>query len=477
MKNLFNPFHFICVLLIWCFSCLYGHSQEVWSLKKCLDYAMENAPSIGQSALDIQSAQINLNEQRLRRLPSIDANSSAGIQFGRTIDPTTNSFDNQRIGYNRYGLNFEMVLFSGGSQMHGKNQSIALLETAKHRREEALNQLKLDVLAAYLNVLLTKEQLEVANQDLATLEQQLENRTKEIAAGTRSVTERLELEAQIAQQQQLLIQADYNVDFAFATLKQQLMLPLDQNIEIQQPSNSDLTPPAFQPSEIFNAVRQHYPTFLAQKSNLEAMEYSVKQTKSALFPTLGLFASMNTNFSTVAQRVTGFKTQTSQQEVTFMGNTGILTTDFESPVFEKNPYWSQLNENFGQQIGLFLSVPIFNRGQTRFAVQRAEVDIRKTKMQYDAVKQNLDLAVQQALLEAEAAWANYQATGKNVQVNKRLLDNKAREFQIGNASQFDYFLILNQYQNVRRLWIRAKYDYLFKTQVLEVYQSGNLTLE
>ncbi|MEL6945391.1 MAG: TolC family protein, partial [Bacteroidota bacterium] len=186
-------------------------AQEVWSLEKCIDHAVKNAPDVSQANFDRELAALDLKGQKNQRLPELNASSSFGFQFGRTIDPTTNSFDNQRIGFNSIRLNGGIDLFSGGRINNGIKQGELLLESAEWSQKEAINQLKLNVLAAYLSTLLAEDQLEQVQLNQKDLQEQLKYLKKQVAAGTSSPTQRLEVEAQISQNNQLVLRLYYQL--------------------------------------------------------------------------------------------------------------------------------------------------------------------------------------------------------------------------------------------------------------------------
>lgn len=464
------------ILLLFCLHSFnpVGFSQKVWTLEQCVGYALENNPLMKQAEFDVETAQIDLKAQKLERLPFVSANSNAGIQFGRTIDPTTNSFDNQRIGYNGLGLNADMNVFAGGLFLKLKDQAMAQLNAFEHQQADMAMQIKLDVLGAYLNVLLAEEQLDISENDLENLNTQYAFVKKEVVVGTRSVTERLEIEAQIAQMEQLATQNRYQVELAKATLIQMMQLPLQEKIEVQKIDGA-LTPSVMEPQQVFDHVQTNHPRLLAQKAELNAAAFDIEIAKSRRLPRLSLFLSMNSSFSSAARQVVGFQQATDEQEVTFLGSTGTLSMTYDQPIFEDQPYWNQINENFGQQIGVSLNIPIFSQGQQTMNIQRAEVNIQRNQAIYEATRQELDFAVQQTFLEMEAAWANFEAAEKNVSVNNRLLTNKIKEFQVGTVPQLDYFTVLNQNRNARVQLVLAKYAYLFKAKQIGLLQDGVLT--
>ncbi|MEM8524384.1 MAG: TolC family protein [Bacteroidota bacterium] len=449
-------------------------AQDVWSLEKCIDYAVQNAPDISQANLDKELAALDLKGQKNQRLPELGASSNFGFQFGRTIDPTTNSFDNQRIGFNSIRLNSNVGLFSGGQVNNGIKQSEFLLESAEWSQKEAINQLKLDVLANYLATLLAEDQLEQVRLNQKDLQEQLKNLQKQVAAGTSSPTQRLEVEAQLSQNKQLVVQTKYQVELAYANLRNVLFLPPNQQIQIEKTAFEEVLPATFTEAQVYQQVQQKYPSLLAQNANLKAAEYDIKATRGALFPTIGLFGDVNTFYSTVATRTIGFESGVSTQQAILNGESVTLEFENERAIRESDPYFSQLNGNFGQGLGVFISVPIFNQGRNHLNIQRSQVNLLRTKLNYDNTKQQLNYQVEQALINVKAAWEILESAEENLAVMERLLKSKEREYQLGVTNSLDYFTTRNQRQTAVIQALQAKYDYIYKTQIVELYRQGEL---
>ncbi|MEL6718383.1 MAG: TolC family protein [Bacteroidota bacterium] len=449
-------------------------AQEVWSLEKCIDHAVKNAPDVSQANFDRELAALDLKGQKNQRLPELNASSSFGFQFGRTIDPTTNSFDNQRIGFNSIRLNGGIDLFSGGRINNGIKQGELLLESAEWSQKEAINQLKLNVLAAYLSTLLAEDQLEQVQLNQKDLQEQLKYLKKQVAAGTSSPTQRLEVEAQISQNNQLVVQTKYQVELAYANLRNILFLPPQQQIQIEKSRFDEVLPTTFTAEQVYQQVQQKYPSLLAQSANLKAGEYGIKTARGALFPTIGLFGDVNTFYSTVATRTIGFESSNSVENVLLNGEPVTLEFEGERAIRENNPYFSQLNGNFGQGLGVFVSVPIFNQGRNRLNIERSQVNLLRTKLNYDNTKQQLNYQVEQALINVKAAWEVLESAEQNLEVMERLLKSKAREYQLGVTNSLDYFTTRNQRQTAVIQLLQAKYDYIYKTQIVELYKQGDL---
>ncbi|MEL7120748.1 MAG: TolC family protein [Bacteroidota bacterium] len=461
------------VLLLFVFSFSMVEAQETWSLEECIDYAIKNSPTLAQSEFNLDLAELDLKDSKRRRLPSIDGNVFVGEQFGRFVDPTTNSFVNARTTFNSINLNGDIPLFTGGQIKNDIAQQKQLVSSAKWTFEEQINQLKLDVTRTFLAASLAQDQLEVSRINLNSLEVQLRNTKKQVEAGTMSVTDRLEIEAQIASTRQTIIQSQYQLDLSKLDLKNILNLPSNEVIEIERTDQDDLQELNVDMQDHVDKALQSYPSMLANEANLKASEFEIKSVRGSFLPSISLSGSVNTNYSSNGTRVVGFEDIFFEEEVTIMGEPSVIRFADERSIRESNPYFSQLNENLGQRVNLSMFVPIFNRGLGQVSLQRAKVNLLRAKNDYDNNKRQLAYNVQQSVMDMNASWQNYLASVESVRASERLLENRQREYSLGVINQVDYFLTRNRLITARLQLIRAKYDYIFKTKVVELYGNVN----
>ncbi len=423
------------VLVLLC-STFWGTAQKIWSLKDCLNYAVEHHPNTAQAAFDMQAAALDYEVEKGSRLPSLSASTNLGMQFGRTVDPTTNTFNNQQIGFNGWGINADWTIFSGGQIKQRIAQQKELLESSKWQSEEAIFLLKIDVIAAYYACLLADAQEEQAKLNVSSLKEQLATLQKQVQSGTRSVTDRLELEAQLTQGEQTKVQATYQVATQYTRLKNVLFLAAEQSIQLEKIANPTAAISTMATEQLLQNIQTKYPGVLVQQANLKAAEYAIQSSKSAFLPTVGVFAGINTNYSSASNKT----------------------------------YFEQLNQNLGQQVGLFASVPILNQGRSRANVQRAELALKRAALTYKQNQQALDIALQQMLQDVQAAKEILESAEQNLALQERLLAAKLRQHQLGVASQLEYLIVRNQHQVALQRQLIASYDFDYKTAVVAFYE-------
>lgn len=476
----------ITLLVLLTFSLVFSAlSQEVWSLERAINYARENSLQVKSSLYNVELAQINLLGDQMNRLPSLNASVSGGYQFGRTINPATNEFITESTATNSYSLSGGVILYNGGLVNNAIKQSKYDLQAANLEALATANDISLQVATSYLSILLAEEQLENARKQLAQSQRQLEQTDKLIQAGSLPVNDRLDWVAQIALNEQQVVEAQNQVAVNYLVLKQLLELDpaLDMVIadpEIELPEN---------PEPILLTLEEVYTTALGTQPQIEAgdlrMRSALLQEKIAragMLPRLVLQGNFNTYYS---DRLLDFSSPINPRLV--FGDPIIVRVDgdprsveFPTTVNDGFPgisFGDQLRENFGQSIGLGLSIPIYNNHMNRVNIERAKVNALNTELNNKQVKQQLKANVQRAIADARAALQSYQASLRSVQAAQAAFDNAQKRFNLGAINTLEFTTAANNLDQAKVNLIQAKYQYLFNRKVVDFYMGRELTLD
>ncbi|MBR9919586.1 MAG: TolC family protein [Bacteroidetes bacterium] len=476
LKAVIFPF-FICLFVL-----PLSAQQETWDLKDCIEYARENNLNLERAEYGLRDAELVNTANRLSRLPNLNAQVSGGAQFGRTIDPTTNEFDNQTIGFNSYSVSSGMTIFDGGRIHHTVKQGEANLEASRHDLDAAFNDLSLQIASAYLQILLADEQLAAAEKRLELSELQLDQTDKLIRAGSLPENDRLDFVAQIATTEQTVIQAANARASALLTLRQLLQLDLGQDLQIERP---DVIVPeedaveTFNATEVYMAALNTQPQIKADQFRMIAAEEGVGVARSQGIPSINIFANLTTNWSSLGQRLTGNEsTVFVPLDVKFPdGSETTLEIGQTFPETEESPFGTQLTENFGQNVGVSLNVPIFNGGSASIARQRAELNVLNARVSADLNKQLLQADVQRAVNDVSASERAYAAAQRAFEASSASLDNARKRFDLGAINTFELTTAQNNYDQAEIELIRSKYQYLFNLKILDFYLGRELNID
>ena len=463
-------------------------AQETWSLEKCVRYAQQNSLTIKQAQYGIQNAELNAKQQRFNRLPSVNGSMSAGVQFGRTIDPTTNSFNNDRIGFNSYSLNAGVTVFNGNRINNAIKQSKIDLEAAVLDAEASVNDISLLVASAYLNILLAEEQLENAKNRLELSQEQLDQTEKMIQAGTLPVNDRLDFVAQIALDEQTIIEAENQVNINYLNLKQLMVLDPSQDIRIVKPDiavPSDANPEAFTLEQVYSSALGTQPQVKAGDLRVESAKYQELLAKGNLLPSVSIFGGLRTNYSSIAKDFLNPNTDNAMlvleetgRPVVVNGQEAIVQEFFTSGVvFPNKSYTDQLNENFGQNVGISVQVPIYNNHFNRISMERARVNALNAEVSSRQIRQTLKTNVQRAIADAKAAKESFKAAQRSVDAAEAAYDNSQKRFDLGAINTLEFSTARNNFDRAQVELTRAKFQYIFNLKIVDFYLGKELKLD
>lgn len=457
-----------------------ANAQDTWTLQKCIQTAKQNNLTVKQSEISIKQAQLSESQAKAARWPNLNAGGSYGYSFGRTIDPVTNDFSTQSIGFNSFSVNTGVTLFNGGRINNTIKQSQVDVAAAQSSMDFTANNLVLSVASAYLQILLAEEQASIAARRITQSQEQLDRTEKLIRAGALAQAAVLDIQAQLARDQQSQVAARNSVDLAYLNLKQLLQLEPDYDLRVEKPEvliPANATPENYVLKPIYTQALSSQPQIKAAELRRESAAIGVDIAKASRLPSLSIGGGINTNFSTLALRQTGTQTVTNTQEVKVNGVPVNIETSYEVPILGKNPYFNQLSENLGQNIGLNLQIPIYNNRQVALGIERANLNILQQDIALEQEKQQLKSDIQTAIANARAAKQQLEASNKTYDAAKAAFDNAEKRFQLGAINAFELTTARNNLTIAENDQVISRYDYLFKLKIIDFYQGKQIDLE
>ena len=455
--------------------------QQPWSLVKCVEYARENSLIMQQSELGIERADINLRRLKNARYPVLNGSANGGVQLGRTIDPTTNSFNNEEIYYNSFGVSAGMLLYNGGRLQHAVEQGKYDLEASKLDADAAFNSMALSIAGSYLQILLSQEQVGNATKQLEQSQALLSQTEKLVQAGVLAQNERLTILAQVALNEQTLIQSQNALETSYLTLRQLLELDPSEPFEIERPELSvpaDANPDALIWQEVYTSALGTQPQVEAGEKRMASAEESYYQARSLALPSLSVFANLSSNWSSLAQTINGTEVQFIPIQFKLPdGSTVTYEIGQEVPNLDDQPYFDQLNENFGQSIGLNLSIPLYNGSRAKLTRQEVEIGVLSARLANDQTRQQLQSDVQRAVNDAQFGKRSYDAAQRALEASQAAFANAEKRFQIGSLNTYEFTVAKTSLDSAQLSFTQAKYQYLFALKVIDFYLGRPLEIE
>ena len=438
-----------------------GNAQEEWTLKQCLDYVEQHNIQLRQGQLSAEKANMQVEQTKYSLGPNLNGNVDLGLNIGRNVDPTTYQFVNQTTFTNQYGLSVNQTIFAGLAKLKTIEKGKLDYKAIKLDNEALLTNIQLNVLTAYLNILNAEEQIvKTKNTQKSTLAQYERTKTL-IKAGALAERAIVDIEAQMANEESTLVALQNQLEFAYNSLNNLLQLGNDKNIRVIKPNFPEIDMNKEIPStyNVYVKALMTRPEIKSQNIRIESAKKSIEIAKADKMPTISFFANSNTGFSNQARQ--------------FLFN----PVDPQNPIVSKVKYGKQLNDNFGFNTGIRLTVPIFNgrapyfsNKSAQFGVANAELNLKNAELQFYQT-------IQQANQRAETALKTYEIALKTLKSAENSLAYAKDRLDRGVLTQLEYNLAKNNRDVVESQVTQAKYEYIFSTKVLDFYMGNDLTLE
>jgi len=471
----------IMLLVILCLSInqTFAQAEErtEWTLDQCIEYAYEHNIQVQQNIINMRLAEQDLKASKYNVLPNLNGSASHIYNFGQTIDPFTNTFATTQVRSNQFALSSSLTLFDGFQNVNNIKVNQAQLDANKYDLESIKNDIALNIANAYLQILFNQELAKNAANQMEVTKIQVERIEKQVKAGALPEGNLQEIQSQLATEELQLVNAENQLKLSKINLTQLLNLNQYKNFEVVEPDlenlegNSEL----INPGVLFENAVDIMPEVKRAEFNYFAAEKSTSLAKGRYYPTLNLTGSVGSGYSGANQELVGVNSLGLQPNgnVTTTGDQ-VLTPTFNS-VFDDKPFTDQLDDNFNTSVGFRLSIPLFNGLNSRTNVQKAKLNMENAQLNLENTKLQLRQNIESAHAEAVAALKRYNAAKKSVKALETSFEYTTQRFAVGLLNTFDFNNEKNRLNNARSELLQAKYEYIFKTKVLDFYRGQALT--
>ena len=469
-------------LLLFLFISFSSFTQDKWDLRKCVEYAMQNNISVRQADLQIRFAELEFIQSKLSQYPNANFSGNLGNSGGRNQDPTTFSLITTGYIFNNYSLQASVDLFNWFTIKNTIAAKDLNLKATQAGVEKAKNDVALNVAVAYLQVLLAREQISLAQSKLVQTISQLESTRKQVDAGKLPELNAVNMESVLASDSSNLIGAETSAQQSLLQMKALLNLNADVSFDIVTPP-VDMIPienlADMQPETVYNLATANMPQQKVDVLNVQVSKKLTEVARGAMYPTFSLFGSLGTTYNTQARGIKS-KTQLNVPLGTVsVGGTAYQVfplSPFTSFTYGKIKYFDQLNQNFRQSIGLNVNVPIFNGGNLRTAWQRSKLNVKQSELQQEQNSFTLKQDIYKAYNDAIAAIQKFNANKKTVVSSQKAYDYATKRHELGLLSTYDLITTQSTLQQAKSQLLYSQYDYVFKMKLLEFYRGQGLKL-
>ena len=433
-------------------------AQEPWSLERCIDHAVSHNITIEQYRLRTEQQTIQLQTSKASRLPDLNASVGENFSFGRGLT-ADNTYTNTNTSSTNFSVGTSVPIFTGFQIPNQIKLNQLNLEAATQDLEKAKNDIRTQVAQQYVQALYNMEILDVARRQVGIDSAQVARLQTLLDVGRASHAELSQQQATMAQSRLSVTQAETNLKMALLNLSQLLELDSPEGFTIVRPeineqgitnnaqlaalNASDDTSDIGNCESIYSQALVSRPEIQADQLRLRATDHSIKIAQAGLYPTLSFSAGLGTNYYTTS----GFKS---------------------------DGFGTQLKNNFSQYLGFNLSIPIFNRLQTRNSIRSAKLDRVNQQLALDQTKKTLYKEIQQAYYNTVAAQAKLRSSDEARLASQDAFQLVQAKYEQGKATITEFNEAKNNYLKTESDLTQARYELLYQRTLLQFYRGEPL---
>lgn len=426
----------------------FAKAQEPWTLEQCIRYAFDNNIQIKQQMLTVKMSESALFQSKLGAAPDLNANVGHSYTMGKLLLPDTSKKVTSQT--NDFSITSSVNLFSGLQTLNNiKKNKFDLLATLSDV-DKVKNNIALSIASAYLQILYSEELVASSERQVELSKMQVERTSVLVKAGSLPEGNLLEIEAQLASDELLLVNAQNQRDLAYLTLTQYLDIKTPEGFKIQKPILEGFENKLvdISPNGVFESAQVIMPQIIGQTYRVSSAEKALKFAKGGLYPSLSLNARYSSGYSEFL-------------------NYSLIPTD---------PFGTQFSNKARTSIGLSLSIPIFNGWKVRTNITNAKISLDKSKLSLENEKNILYKDIQQAYTDAIAAQKKLKATQKSLLALTEAFRYSEQKFTVGLVTSVDYTSAKTKLSKAETDLLQAKYELIFKSKILEFYKGIPLSL-
>lgn len=457
-----------------------ANAQEVISLQKAVDLALERNLTIKQSQFTEALDDETLKQSKYNQLPNLTAGPQASFNFGRNIDPSTNQFINQRIFALNGTIQTQVTLFQGGQLRNTIIQNRLLLDADKTATAKVRNDLILNVVTTYLQVLTNQDLVKAAQQQIDVSKITLDRAQKNFDVGNQTLADLSQAKATVSTADLNYTNAQNAYEISLLTLKQYMEMTPQTDIVVEKPDISKLTDiqTLYNAEEVLKTAELVNPDLLLAEQREKATQQGIKIAQGNYYPSVVLFGQLGSNYSDARTLLGGITPTGRIDTIGFVnGNRNQpATLPQYAAVYNKYPFFKQLSDNFNQSVGVSLQIPIFNRFSSRTSVRKAKIQYENAKVTTQLARNNLSKIIYQAVLDVKAAEKSYLSYTQTYQANKEAFNIIQQRYNVGLVNSLDYNTSLTNLNKSQFDMINAQYMVVFRAKVIDYYLGKQISL-
>lgn len=471
----------IIILLFFCRFELNAQESKAWTLEECVSYARSKNISVKKQLLNVQLQKDQLTQSKLATLPTLNGNASHVYNWGQTIDPFTNQFATERVRSNNFYVSTQFVVFNGFQKLNTIRRNHLALKISEVEVERIMNDISLNVVTFYLQGLYAREILKNAENQLQLVRIQRDRIASLVEAGTLAKGELLNMDAQVASSELQTVEARNNLDLA--------LLQLALLIDLENPQGFDIQAPEIKiPEEdiqladleaVINYALTHQPEIIASEMRNQQSEKDYKIARGGMSPVLSMGGSWGTGYSGAAREIDPtLPPNILSYPVGITQNSRDTVLGYATQYsYRIKPFGDQLKANENKSFGVYLNIPIFNGYRIRNSIQQAHIARESTSLDLQLARNNLRKLITQAHADAQASLKKYHAARRKLEAQEESFHYASEKYAVGLLTAVEYNQNKEELNKARSELLQAKYDFVFKSRILDFYQGKPIVIE
>jgi outer membrane protein len=461
------------LILITFLSVLNGYTQETYTLEKCLDIAYANNFDLKGVKLKAESSKVNSNQSWGNMMPSLNGNYNYGVNSGRSIDPFTNDYINQKLTFSNAGLSASLPIFNGFRLKNSIKQNYLNLKASEMEVEEAKQNLTVRVTLAYLQVLNMRDLLELNKARLQVTQKQVDRLAVFYKEGQGNPVDYTDMKGQLANDEMAIITTKNSVKQSMVDLF--LFLGQESDFSASFENIDPLRDFVLYPmtdDAIYNEALQNLATFKAKELRQDAAKSAVSVAKASFAPEISFFGQLNTNYSSAAQLFTeaGITTIGTGNFVDINGQQYDVLTNQTQYEASDIGYKDQFDNNLSTSYGVAVSIPLFNGFRAKNNVKLSKIELEQSQVELQNIKFQYKQSIELAYADMEAALGKYKTLQQQVAAFEESFRVNEIRFNNGVSNVIEYIISKNNLDSAKQNLSMARYEYVLRMKVLDYYR-------
>lgn len=425
------------------------HAQEVWSLEKCINYALDNNIKIKQGFISTEYQQNQLKQSKNSRLPNLTGQMSQNMNFGRSLG-YDNTYKNINSAQTDFGVGTNVPVFQGFQIANNISKLELDFQASVSDLEKARSDISVNIASTYLEILFAKDLVKVSEDQLTVTNLQIKQINEKVEAGSLARGSLLEIQAQAAGEELNLVNAKNQLQLAKLRLTQLLELPVQENFDIEVPLLPEISAQAsiVSSGEVYKSALLTRPEIKGADLRYQSSQYQLKMAQGALYPTISLYANIYDSYNNQYKDING-------SDISFS---------------------KQLKNNQRKGVGAQMNIPIFTRFQNRLQIDNARLQVLNTELELENTKKLLRSDIETAQTNAIAALNRFISNEKAVYSMKEAFRYSEEKFGVGLVNAVEYNTSKTKLAKSESDLLQAKYEFIFRTKILDFYRGLPLTL-